>query len=178
MYTYAPDVLRVGDGLVRTRGDVLPSAQMVGPIAFQYGNGDQELPALSGKLRNGTRRGVLRGKARPSAQMVGPVAYQYGNGDRDLSALGATLRHGETQVLRGTVRASSELRGHAGFQQGQVPWTAFSGVAVKGRGKYAFSTQTPSDRLLKFGPTCAPRVEPFVLGGVSSRDAKDFDDCC
>jgi len=71
------EVLRVGEGLTRQRGQERVQTQMVGPLAFQYGNGDSDMTRLSSSLREGTRQ-VLRGTAAPSGELRSCAPFQYG----------------------------------------------------------------------------------------------------
>jgi hypothetical protein len=71
------EVLRVGEGLTRERGQSRIQTQMVGPLTFQYGNGDREMTGISGSLRAGERQ-VLRGTAAPSGELRSCAPFQYG----------------------------------------------------------------------------------------------------
>jgi len=71
------EVLRVGDGLTRQRGQARAQTQMVGPLSFQFGNGDSQMTKLSGNLREGARY-VRRGNQHPLGELMGCAPYQFG----------------------------------------------------------------------------------------------------
>ncbi len=71
------EILRVGDGLTRQRGQARVQTQMVGPLTFHYGNGDYCDTELSGDLRQGSRY-VRRGNKHPMGELRTCVPFQYG----------------------------------------------------------------------------------------------------
>lgn len=127
------------------------------------------------ELRFGKGLSRVRGDLRPTSQIVGPAIYQHGNGDIQLVDDETTLRRGEKRrVLRGHRKPYASLQSYAQFQQAQTPWAKGIGTVERGRSKYEQAITCFS--CMTYSPECyAPmNVEPFVPGGVSTRDAKDF----
>ena len=137
---------------------------------FNEGGGTVSTPAM--RLGQGLSR--VRGATRPDAQLVGPAIFQHGNGDRALADAGTVLRNGTRQVLRGKKKPYAKLQNFAKYQQAQTPWTQFMGTAERGRHKYDQAVTCLSCMLYPpSGQNTNAAVEPFMLGGVSTRDAKE-----
>ena len=128
----------------------------------------------SEKLRVGSGLTRQRGALRRPSQLVGPIRFQQGNGDCESTNVGTRLRNGSHQARRGKAKPSIELKGCTPFQQGQATWASFSGTAERGRNKYDYATQCTSAYFqgIPRGPAAAP-VEPFELGGITTRQGKD-----
>lgn len=131
---------------------------------------------LPEQLRVGEGLTRHRGEQRVNTQLVGPVGFQYGNGATCLTAESAALRQGVQGVRRGAIRPNGELKGPARYMQGQTPWTGELGTAERSRGRYEWAIQSKS--LAPLGvPACPQRIEPFQLGGVSTRETKSYCEC-
>ena len=123
----------------------------------------------SSQIRVGAGLTRVRGGPRAQTQMVGPVPFQHGRGTIDKVDSRCGYRR---QVRRGAPRPSTELKGCVPFQHGQYAFVGES-TTQRGRNKYEYAVQTKS--LSAIGQ-CKPLVvEPFHLGGVSTRDGKDFE---
>ena len=120
-------------------------------------------------IRVGAGLTRIRGGPRAQTQMVGPVRFQHGRGtiDKIDSRCGY-----DRQVRRGAPRPSTELKGSAPFQYGQYAFVGES-TTQRGRNKYDYAVQSKS--LSTLGAPQPLVVEPFHLGGVSTRDGKDFE---
>jgi hypothetical protein len=98
------EILRVGDGLTRQRGQARVQTQMVGPLAFQYGNGDRDMTPVSATLREGrfsTRRGV-----RPQfGELNASVPYQFGQ----IAQIGAPTAERSRHKYEWSVSCSQRL---------------------------------------------------------------------
>lgn len=142
------------------------------PYTCGWGEGGKNLSTQELRVGSGLTR--LRGAIRKPAQLVGPTRFQKGNGNFESVAIGTTLRNGTNQVLRGSHRPSTELTGRAPFQQGQAPWIDFNTTAERGRNRYDYATQCTANYMLGFPPRTLPKeIEPFELGGITTRMGKD-----
>lgn len=81
---------------------------------------------------------------------------------------------GLTRDRRRDSRPWTELKGRSAFQYGQTPWTGFAATVDRSRNKYEYAVQCTSSYMMAHAPPSTPRVEPFVLGGISTRIDKDF----
>jgi hypothetical protein len=142
------------------------------PYTCHWGEGGRHMTTDS--LRVGVGLTKERGNIKPSMQLVGPGRFQLGNGDLDYVQDNTSLRNGTRQVLRGSTRPSTELKGCSAFQQGQAPWTSFCFTSDRSRNKYEFAIQSTSSYITAFAPPQCLHVEPFRPAGISTRVAKDF----
>jgi hypothetical protein len=143
------------------------------PLTCTFSEGGQNLSTPEMRLGKGLSR--TRGNRVSGGQLVGPGSFQCGNGDIAYAKVGTKLRNGHSrQVMRGRAKPFGELKTHAGFQQGQTPWTTFESTAERGRNKYQYATACTSMYATTLGPCRELPVETFRLGGVSTRNAKDF----
>lgn len=147
-----------------------PSGQCanVAPFTCSFREGGNYVSTA--ELRVGSGLTKVRGDARLDTQLVGPGVYQHGNGDRSCVKKGTKLRNGFRQVRKGEERRQIELKSCAPFQFGQHSWVG-KPTAERGRYKYDWAVQSKE---LEW-PGCPPNaVEPFQVGGMSSRFSRDF----
>lgn len=86
------NALRIGAGLTRERGAPRPSTQLVGPVVFQQGNGDQGYTNTETELLHGTFQ-PLRGD-HVYTELNGCVPFQYGQAAwRDFDSTAERSRH-------------------------------------------------------------------------------------
>ena len=143
------------------------------PFTCTFNKGGSTMTPPELRLGKGLSRS--RGNRVSGGQLVGPGSFQHGNGGIAYAEIGTKLRNGrKCKVRRGHSMPSCELKTHAGFHQGQAPWTAFETTVERGRNKYQYATTCTSHYSTTLGPCQALPVESFRLGGVSTRDAKDF----
>lgn len=145
------------------------------PFTCTFNEGGKNMTPPGLRVGKGLSR--ERGAPRPDSQLVGPGTFQHGNGDSQYADIGTKLRNGKRQILRGKARPSGELQSYAAYHQGHTPWTSFESTVERGRNKYTYSTAMTSGYMTAHGPCIDTPVESFRLGGVSTRDAKDFTEC-